>query len=301
MFVRNRRIEIQILILFALICSCLPLLAQREPVLKQIDLPHPYYYREMYLPQLTSGPSSVAWMPDSRDLVYSMAGSLWEQKLASGSAEQLTDGPGYDYQPDCSPDGRWVIYSSYAKDAVELWALNLETKRSLQLTSGGAVNVEPRFSPDGKRIAFVSTSFNGHLHIFVADFAEGQLNNVQRLTGENRSPLTRYYYSQIDHEISPAWSRDGAEILFVSNRGHIYGTGGFWRMKVEPGAEAREIHYEETAWKARPDFSPDGKRIVYASYLGQQWHQLWVVPAQGGDAFPLSYGDFDNVGPRWSP
>ncbi|HYK48571.1 MAG TPA: CehA/McbA family metallohydrolase, partial [Terriglobales bacterium] len=70
---------------------------------------------------------------------------------------------------------------------------------------------------------------------------------------------------------------------------------------VAPGAVAREIHYEETAWKARPDFSPDGKRIVYASYLGQQWHQLWVMPAQGGDAFPLSYGDFDNVAPRWSP
>lgn len=35
--------------------------AQREPVLKQIDLPHTYYFREMYLPQLTSGPSSVAW------------------------------------------------------------------------------------------------------------------------------------------------------------------------------------------------------------------------------------------------
>jgi len=25
--------------------------------LKQIDLPHPYYYREMYLPQLTTGPT----------------------------------------------------------------------------------------------------------------------------------------------------------------------------------------------------------------------------------------------------
>ena len=40
---------------------------------------------------------------------------------------------------------------------------------------------------------------------------------------------------------------------------------------------------------------------MYASYLGQQWHQLWVMPSQGGDAFPLSYGDFDNVNPRWSP
>ena len=277
------------------------LFAQREPVLKQIDVPHPYYFREMYLPQLTTGPSSVAWAPDSRSVVYSMAGSLWRQQLDSTVAEQLTAGPGYDYQPDCSRDGQWAIYSSYAKDAVELWGLNLETKSVRQLTQGGAVNLEPRFSPDGKQVAFVSTSFNGHFHIFLGEFRNGELMNVRRLTGENRSDLARYYYSQFDHEISPTWSPDGAEILFVSNRGHIYGTGGFWRMKAEPGAEARQIHYEETAWKARPDFSPDGKRVVYASYLGQQWHQLWVIPSQGGDAFPLSYGDFDNVAPRWSP
>src|SRR5229473_7341309 len=90
------------------------LLAQREPVLKQIDLPHPYYYREMYLPQLTTGPSSVAWLPDSRSVVYSMAGSLWMQNLDSTAAEELTAGPGYDYQPDCSRDGRWVVYTKYS-------------------------------------------------------------------------------------------------------------------------------------------------------------------------------------------
>ncbi len=39
----------------------LPAHAERLPVLPQIDLPHPYYFREMYLPQLTSGPSSLAW------------------------------------------------------------------------------------------------------------------------------------------------------------------------------------------------------------------------------------------------
>ncbi len=290
----------QIWLLFGLAIASLPLFAQRDPVLKQIDLPHSYYYREMYLPQLTTGPSAVAWAPDSRTVVYSMAGSLWRQKLDSTVAEQLTAGPGYDYQPDCSSDGRWVVYASYAKDAVELWALNLETRQAQQLTHGGVVNLEPRFSPDGKRVAFVSTAFNGHLHIFAGQFRKGELLNVQRLTGENRSDLPRYYYSAFDHEISPAWSPDGTEIIFVTNRGHIYGTGGFWRMKAAAGAEAHEIHYEETTWKARPDFSPDGKRIVYASYLGQQWHQLWVMPSQGGDAFPLSYGDFDNVAPRWS-
>lgn len=287
-----------------LVCLCVlltPGLAQREPVLKQIDLPHPYYYREMYLPQLTTGPSSVAWLPDPQSVVYSMQGSLWRQKSASNTAEQLTAGPGYDYQPDCSPDGRWVVYDTYKDDTIELWALNLGSGQTKQLTANGAVNVEPRFSPDGKRIAFVSTAYNGHFHIFVGNFASGELTDVQRLTGETRSSLPRYYYSEFDHEISPAWSPDGNEILFVSNRGHIYGTGGFWRMNAKPESEAREIHYEETTWKARPEFSPDGKRLVYASYLGQQWHQLWLMPSRGGDAFPISYGNFDNINPRWSP
>lgn len=284
-----------------LMLAALPVLAQRDPVLRQIDLPHRYYYREMYLPQLTTGPGSAAWSPDSRSLIYSMAGTLWRQSLDSAVAEQLTAGAGYDYQPDCSPDGRWVAYVTYLKDAMELWALDLQTKQSHKLTSGGAVNVEPRFSPDGKRLAFVSTSYHGRFHIFVGDFSGGELTNVQRMTGETTTDLPRFYYSKFDHEISPVWSPDGADLIFISNHGHIYGTGGIWRMRAQFDAQAREIHYEETAWKARPDFSPDGKRIVYASYLGGQWHQLWTLPSEGGDPFPLSYGDFDNVNPRWSP
>ena len=289
-----------LLLLTALTATVLPVYAQRRPVLQQIDLPHPYYFREMYLPQLTSGPSSAAWSPDSKEVVYSMAGSLWRQKIDSTTAQQLTDGPGYDYQPDWSPDGKSIVYVSYQKDAMELWLLDLASGKCKQLTSGGAVNVEPRWSPDGKRIVFVSTAYNKRFHIFRADVNEGKLENAVRLTGETKSELPRYYYSPFDTEISPVWTRDSKEILFVSNRGHIHGTGGFWRMRAEPGAEARELHYEETNWRARPDFSPDGSRMVYSSYLGRQWHNLWVMPANGGDAFPISYGDWDETNVRWS-
>src|SRR4051812_36408979 len=294
------------------------LLARREPALKQIDLPHPYYFREMYLPQLTSGPSWVTWSPDSKEVIYSMAGSLWRQKIDSNEAVQLTDGPGYDYQPDWSHDGKYVVFTKYDHDALELWLLDLSSGKSGQLTKDGAVNVEPRWSPDGKRIAYVSTTGTKHFHIFLMEMQNGCRDGacpvstlspkaIRQLTKENISSLPRYYYSKFDHEISPAWSPDGKDIIFVSNHGHIHGTGGIWRATVpesgmiDTNSNAKEIHYEETNWKARPEFSPEGKRIVYASYLGREWHQLWLMPSQGGDVFPLTYGEYDNINPRWSP
>jgi TolB protein len=278
--------------------------AERAPVLQQIDLPHPYYFREMYLPQLTTGPGSLAWSPDSSELIYSMAGSLWRQRIGGRAAQQLTAAASYDYQPDWSADGRWVVYSSYRADAVELWLLDLGTGASHALTKNGAVNTEPRFSPDGKRIVFTSTLYNKRFHVFTADLEDGKLAHIARLTGERRSTLPRYYYSPFDHEINPLWSRDGRDIVYVSNRNHIYGTGGFWRVAASSAgdADARELHYEETNWKARPDMSPDGSRLVYSSYAGgRSWHNLWLMPAAGGDPFPITYGDWDMTYPRWSP
>src|SRR5256885_13676788 len=232
--------------LCALLCAALPVQPHRRPVLPQIDLPLPYYYRELYLPQLTSGPTSLAWAPNSNELVYSMAGSLWRQSLDSKEATQLPEGPGYDFQPDWSPDGKSILYTSYQKDAMELWLLEVASRRTTQLTAGGAVNLEPRSWPDRKRIVFVSTQYNKRFHIFRADVVGGKLANIVRLSGETKSDRPRYYYSAYDMEIGPVWTRDGQEILFVSNRGHIHGTGGFWRMKAEPGAEPREIDRKST-------------------------------------------------------
>jgi len=275
--------------------------AQRRPVLDQIDLPHAYYFREMYLPQLTNGPSSVAWSPDSKMVVYSRAGSLWIQEMQSTTAIEMTNDAGYDYQPDWSPDGRWLVYASYQNGAVELFVRDMKSWKTRQITFGGAVNVEPRWSPDSKQIVFVSTAFNKRFHIFKVDVTADSIGTPVRLTGETTSAVNRYYYSPYDHEISPVWTRDGKSIIYVSNHGHIYGTGGFWTMEAVPGAVPHEIHYEETNWRARPDVSPDGKRLVYGSYLGRNSHQLWMLPLEGGDALPISYGDFDAINPRWSP
>ena len=285
----------------ALLALASPAAAQRKPVLDQVRVPHGYYYREMYLPQATSGPSAVTWSPDGREVIYSMQGSLWRQRLDSREAVQLTSGPGYDYQPDWSPDGRFVAFASYRNDAVELWLLELASGRATALVADGAVNVEPRWSPDGGRLAYVSSAYEGRWHVFVAAVQGGRAGSTRRITEDRDGGLPRYYYGAHDQYLSPTWSPDGRELILVSNRGRIWGSGGFWRVAAEPGAAPREIHYEETTWRARLDGARDGKRVVYASYVGRQWHQLWLMTADGGDPLQLTYGDFDATAPRWSP
>jgi WD40 repeat protein len=294
--------NVKTLTLLGLLFAGRPLLAQREPVLRQIKVPHSYYYREMYLPQLTSGPSALTWSPDGTELIYSMQGSLWRQRLGSREARQLTSGPGYAYQPDWSPDGRRVVYSAYDGDAIGLRMLDLSTGETRPLVADSSVNVEPRWSPDGRRLAFVSSAYQGRWHILiVAVNQDGSLGPAERITEDRDSGLPRYYYGAHDQYLSPSWSPDGNDLIFVSNRGHIWGSGGFWRMEARRGAEPRELRYEETTWKARPDWSRDGKRVVYSSYLGSQWHQLWLMTSEGGDPLQLTYRGGDATAARWSP
>ena len=276
--------------------------AERLPVLKQIDEPHPYYYREMYLPQVTSGPSAAAWSPDGQELVYAMQGTLWRQKLGSREAVQLTDGPGYDSEPDWSPDGRFILYTSYRNDALELWLLDLHDGTSHALVANGAVNLDARWSPNGSRVAYVSTAFKGRWNVFVLGVADGKpAGDAVRITEDRDSGLPRYYYSKFDQYLSPTWSPDGKELIVVSNRGDVWGSGDLWRMNVEPGATMRMVRKEETNWKAHPDWARDGRRVVYSSYLGRQRNQLWSTTAEGGDPFELTYCECDHTRPRWSP
>lgn len=275
-------------------------LAERQPVLPQIEVPHDYYYREMYLPQLTTGPSTLAWSPDGTELVYSMQGSLWRQAIGSGVARQLTASSGYDYQPDWSPDGERIVFTRYDGKAMELQVLELASGEVTPLTSGGDVNTEPRWSPDGERIAFVSTAETGRFHIRTGRVEEDFESEM--LVESRKSEIERYYYSSWDHQLSPSWSPDGNAILYVSNPETPYGTGGIWKLSLDEGAQPELVHREETTWKARPDWAPDSPRVVYASYLGRQWHQLWVTTIGGSaEPFPLTYGDFDVTAPRWSP
>lgn len=286
---------------FVLFAATLPAHAAREPVLKSVKAPHGYYWRELYLPQLTSGPSSAAFSPDGSELVYSMAGSLWRQRIDSDEAVELTHGPGYDYQPDWSRDGRWIVFTRHHADALELWALDLERDVDIRLTETGAVNVEPRLSSDGSRVAWVSTRERGLFNVWTARFAEGRLLEVAPLLPLRDSAVKRYYYTVSDHIINPSWSPDGTALYAVMNREVAWGTGDLWRIPLASPESAERLLREETSWAARPEPSPDGRRLLYSSYQGRQWHQLWLASSRGESPMPLTFGEFDRRNARWSP
>ena len=274
---------------------------ERAPVLAQVSAPHSYYWREMYVPQLTGGPSSLAWSSDGEALFFSMQGRIWRQRLDSSRAEEVAAAGGYDYQPDVSPDGKSLVFSRSAGDAINLILRDLVSGKETPLTQGDAVNLEARWSPDGGKIAYVTTAESGNFHIAIAERKEGAWTH-RRWRPETRSGVGRYYYSQVDHELSPAWSPDGADLVFVSNENALHGTGRILRQKFDLSAPAEIIRDEETNWKARPEFSPEGRRISWSSYYARQRHQLWMTTAAaGGFPMPFTYGEFDVTGARWSP
>jgi TolB protein len=299
--------------LAAAICALpqfLPLAAgaAREPVLSQVKLPHNYYWRELYLPQLTTGPSSLAFMPSGEELIYSMDGSLWRQRIDAGDesevmSSEITHADGsYDYQPDVAPDGSKVVFTRYDGRAMEIWRLDLAGGKAVSLTANGGVNVEPRISPDGKRLVWVSTAGTGHFNLKIADFGDAGITNERYLVPPRESRIDRYYYSSHDHAINPSWSPDGSRVYYVSNAEIPWGTGTICSVTVANGKiECLTRHQVETSWAARPEVAPEGKRILYSNYHGGQWHQLWLTTTEGAAPLPLTYGEFDRRNARWAP
>ena len=263
------------------------------------------YMQNYYLPPAASTPWRPAFSPDGQEIAFAMAGSLWKIRIGETTAYELTAEPTYNSSPIYSPDGRWIVYSADAASrSINLRLLDLTTGETHALTQGEHVNLDPAFAPDGRSIFYVSTEPNGWYNIHRLPLDEsGNPGQPVRLTEEHSYANARLYFGAMDLNVEPTISPDGTEMILLSNRGISLGSGGVWRTKIGPNAmeQAELILREETLFRTRPQWSPDGTRILYSSHRGSQYNNLYVLPVKGAEPYQLTFGAWDHFEPRWSP
>jgi Tol biopolymer transport system component len=163
-----------------------------------------------------------------------------------------------------------------------------------QLTFGDGVEMFPSVAPDGATFAYVS-SHSGNRDIY-----------IQRVDGRTAINITS---DSPDDDSEPAFSPDGSQIAFRSERGN----GGIFLMGVT-GESVRRL----TDFGYNPSWSPDGTRIAVATERVElqprrrdlRSSELWVIDVRTGAKRPLAQAriggrDFGNgsdaVQPSWSP
>ncbi len=189
-----------------------------------------------------------------------------------------------DANPQFSPDGERVAFSSVRSGRAEIWIVDARGGQPLQLTfMGGKGDVgSPRWSPDGKSIAF--------------DFEPmGEANFDVYVVSASGGPARRITTSPAVDAV-PSWSRDGRWIYFGSNR------SGQWQVWKVPssGEEAGSARQVTHGGGYAAIESTDGRYLYFSrSWYVDTLNAIWRIPVEGGeeevavDSLRSSWGSWD--------
>ena len=185
--------------------------------------------------------------------------------------------------PDWSPDGRWIAFTSTQSGNSDIWIKPVGGGEATRITHGPASDRVPRWSPDGSALLFASDR-SGALNLWtISPFEEGE--TLSQITTDG---------DVLAVEGHGSWSPEGTEIVFGSDRDGNY---DLWIISAAGGAPRQLTNHPRDEWAA--DWSPDGEWIAFSSGNRRGKADLWAIPSEGGTARQLT--DRQNNGPSWSP
>ena len=157
-----------------------------------------------------------------------------------------------------------------------------------QLTQVGAAQAAgaPDWSPGGAKIVYESNQ-TGDYRIWVMN-ADG--SGQTRLTSDPGFA-----------DLEPAWSPDGARILFSRCDDHLgFIAGCDLEVMNASGTGVRRLAGGHWTY-VRAQYSPDGRRIVVAADRGGFLSALWVMRADGTGLHRITRPSLEAFWPDWSP
>ncbi len=215
-----------------------------------VRLMNPDGTEEMTLDE--SGHSAV-WSPDGGRIAYNLGGSIFVMNADGREKRRITTGN----DPRWSPDGKWLLFG----DGPSGDEYPIQERYCLYVVAADARDRMPRrnlghgydgaWSPDGQRVAFV-LSGDEDSSIWVMDAA-----------GSNRKRLTTGAIGA-----DPRWSPLGDSLVYVRD--------GYDVCLLYPDGTTQFVDCGQD-----PTFSPDGKRIAFASEDGTGPSRIRIVDLNG--------------------
>jgi Tol biopolymer transport system component len=254
--------------------------------------------------KLTDAPvTSLAWMPDSQSLLVSSAKSagephrIFELSLRTGEMRPVTSPPppanpgDGDYESAVSPDGRTLAFLRGVRADADVYVQPLAGGPARRLTRRS----QQRYSlvwASNREVLFSSTAaVSGSMWRMFADGSSEQ-QPVEGVLDGARDPAishppngpVRMAYTRVANDTN-IWCME------IATDAH----GGV-RTVAEPASMIASTRADLS-----PQFSPDGKRIVFAS--DRDGHpEIWVASGDGSGAAQLTTLKSPRSGsPRWSP
>lgn len=166
--------------------------------------------------------------------------------------KNLTNDPGVDENPDVSPDGKRIVWTSDRDGGrLHLYVMDIDGSNVRQLTFDPGGDNSPRWSPDGREIAFARGS-----SIMVVDAEGGEPEVLFQGGDPTEDPLCQA------GGFPGGWSPDGGEIAYYSADA-TRGISQVCTVDVD-GSNATAV-IQSPGFHAEPTWSRDGRYLAFRS------------------------------------
>lgn len=200
------------------------------------------------------------------------------------NVSQVTSHGGIVLSPSISPDGNFLVYSLISnndrKRTNYLYLMDMKTRQAKPISQKEGINSGAVFLAGGNSIALTLTA-SGNAEIYEMDLGNGE---------------TRKITSHFSSDVDPSITSDGSLMTFLSDR-----PGKAMIYTLDPRGTEKNVKRISFVgqFNATPRFSPDGKEIVFSSWLDNSF-DLFRISADGQGLSRLTKDFGSNEDPTFS-